>query len=228
MAFPSSAIIREDKWQLVGDVGSTGQALSMQEQLFATPTAVWQMTRRVLILDSAVQEWNIWVIKQRGGLIPDHVGPVRYLAPVLVYYQDDDGFTDLTDFSDGTTFVSELGTPVPMTLVGNHAAGATSLSLNGMLAVSGLQVGMRLGVGSRLHTITGLTAGSPAYSRITAAIWPPLRAAASGGTSLDVTPVTKMRLASPDAAWIEDGKIEKFVEIDLVMSEDLSNATVLS
>lgn len=230
MTFPASAIIQEEKWSIDEPVRTSGPSLSGQTQLIAMPAAAWVATISLFIPNSAAQDWRHWVIRHRGGLVPDLIGPTLFRTDTLQYYSEEPGYSDGYDFSDGTGFVEHLNPPGPVTLVGAHSAGATALSLKKVaktpLTAADWSVATYIGLASRLYQVTGITIDDDYEA--TLSIWPPLRADAADEAELDEVPVTKMRVIDPSAGWVPDFSARGVSRLSLDMIEDLSAATVMT
>lgn len=226
MSFPAGVKLEREVWRFAQQVRSTGPSLNGQQQLIETPTASWRLDCILRIRNSAVREWRNWLAKHRGGLVPDLIGPRIFHAPSTQPYVEDGGFSDGTVFVDSYGFIVEAGTPVPITVHGDHAAGSTGVVLERItgsaLTSEDWPVATYLGLGSRLYQVMGATALTGTTARVS--IWPPLRAAASDGDGLDGAPVTKLRLEDPDAGWIPDRVPEGVSDVSLSFLEDLSSA----
>lgn len=207
MSLPSGVLIANETWQVVQGVRDNGPGISGQTQRVQTGGLPWRVSYELIIPEAVVLAWNVWITRQRDGIIPVMLGPTLYRSEALQYYADDGGFSDSTEFSDGTGFAVDLDPAVAVTLSGAHAAGVVEIEVESFGLVSTaarFTAGQYLGIGDRLYRITTVTAGDPANQFATLGIWPPLRAALSNGADVDSPPKTKMRIEQKGSGPIPD------------------------
>jgi len=84
---------------------------------------------------------------------------------------------------------------------GDHAAGVSSIVMDGFSAGATAKAGDWVGIGSYVHKVTR-DATADGSGNLTLEIWPRLRAAVSNNAALDITaPEGLWRLATPEVEW---------------------------
>ena len=183
------------------------------QQGVGTDAGFWRATLSGVPLRSAdeVREWRWLVSAAKGGLEDIIVGPFdcRQAPRPIAGRGVTTGGTPHSDgalFSDGSGYSESL---VRMSLHADAALRATTITIN--IAIAGeVRRGMFFSIANRLYmvmSVPSVIVAGGAYGagrRISFAIWPPLRAAASAGANVEFgDPKATMKLPNVDTGELE-------------------------
>jgi hypothetical protein len=193
------------------NVGGPISAAGLQ-QLVGTDAGFWRLTLGGVPIRTAdqVREWRWLVVAAKGGLEDIIVGvhDCRQAPRPIKGRGVRTGGTPHSDgalFSDGSGYSESL---VRMSLHADAAQRATTITIN--IAIAGeVRRGMFFSIANRLYMVmsvpTVLVTGGAfgAGRRISFAIWPPLRSAASAGAAVEFgEPKATMRMTDPDSGLL--------------------------
>lgn len=178
-------------------------ALSGFRQVVASDAGGWliKMERVAVRNQAAIRAWYEMALLLEGRLNPVLV-PVWPAYPVA-----EDEF-----FSDGTGH--DVDAPPTASLSGDHALRATTVAIN-VTYGGALAPGDFFSIGERLYQVRSITSVAGTVNTVTAR--PPLRAAASNGTAVNLnTPACKCRLRDDSMELMLDASKTAFPSISFI------------
>lgn len=195
--FPHLALQRDVRFHIEGQSQEVVESITGAETITPTMRGRWMATANFAMEgEAATLQWQAFLAQMQGRL-------GTTLVPVFSKYRPKDrngrelSFCDVANLSDAQTwehFGLENTQLNRITLAAAAPLRATQLSLN-LFDTTGLRPGQFFSIGDRLHRVQSHWQPTASAHRIM--IEPPLRAAASAGTRLEIEkPVCRMRMVT--------------------------------